>query len=147
MNKSLFLLLMLSLCNERPIRGKTKFVKLMYIAGRELQKLKISVDFYKFYRHYYGPFADELVSDLENLIQRNLVDHVLHENITNRGIYEENFYRITPEGRIALEANSEEIHFLQKISDVFTKVKGKYNRVPLSMLIHEVYKKYSLSTQ
>lgn len=147
MSKSLFLLLMLSVCNEEPIRGKTKLVKIMYIAGRELKKLKISVDFYKFYRHYYGPFADELISDLENLIQRNLVDHFVRENITNRGIYEENFYRITPEGIIALEANSEEITFFQEISNVFMKVKRKYNRVPLSMLIQEVYRKYPLSTQ
>lgn len=138
---------MLSVCNERPIRGKTRLVKLMYIAGRKLQKLRIPVDFYQFRRYYYGPFASELIADLETLIERNLINHVVRENVTDYGVYVENIYEITTEGIAVLAANSEQIPFIQKIYDVFMEVKAKYNNIPLSMLIQEVYRKYPLSTQ
>lgn len=145
MNKSLFLLLMLYVCNGAPIRGKTRFVKLMYIAGRKLQKSKKTVDFYNFIRYYYGPFASELVSDLDFLIERNLVNHVLRENRTDYGTYEENVYQITDNGIMALETNREEIPFFQKIFEIFTEVKETYNNIPLSMLIQKIYFKYPLS--
>ena len=144
MNKSLFLLLMLYVCNEVPIRGKTRFVKLMYIAGEKLRKSKIPVDFYKFMRYYYGPFANELVADLDFLIERNLVNHVLHENSTDYGTHEVNVYQITDNGIRTLETSRGEIPLFQKISEIFTEVKETYNNIPLSMLIQEIYVKYPL---
>jgi uncharacterized protein YwgA len=114
----------------------------MYIVGKKMEKAKMPVDFYKFKRYYYGPYADELAIDLENLIQNNLVDHTINERVSALGVYEENVYQITNSGSMTLEARIGEIPFFQRISSIFTEVKEKYNDIPLSLLIQEIYSKY-----
>jgi uncharacterized protein YwgA len=144
MNKSYLLLLLLSSKNSESIRGKTRLMKLMYIIKNELKKVDSSVDFYGFYKHYFGPYSGSILKDLNLLIRRGLVHHNMLKYAHPYGIYEENIYEITEEGRKAIKEKRKELPSIDKISIVFEKVKEKYNNMPLFMLIHEVYTKYPI---
>jgi uncharacterized protein YwgA len=87
-----FLLFVLSSAGE--IKGKTRLFKIVYIIEEECKKLKINLDFYKFRPYYYGPYSEELESDLNYLVQEGFVEH---SRIVTLGV-EENLYRITQKG-------------------------------------------------
>jgi len=142
MAKSDLLLFMLSTCNGSPIRGKTRLVKLMYIAGSRLKKEHKHVDFYKFDKYYYGPYCNELSNDLEILVAQKLINHEIIQHQTTCGIYEENVYQITKKG--ITEAEKKKSLSNSTIVRIIEEVKTKYNNMSLSMLIQEVYKKYPL---
>jgi uncharacterized protein YwgA len=141
-NKPLFLLQML-LCNEqKPVRGKTRLMKIMYITKKELLKLAPLLEFYAFRKHYYGPHSDELAEDIEKLVKNGLVEHKV-ELISN--VYEENIYKITAKGIETLKnVSSEELQVLSTVARVMEKVKREFNDMPLSFLITEIYAKYPI---
>ena len=142
MGKSDLLLAILSMCNGIPIRGKTRLVKLTYIASIELKKARKDIDFYEFRRHYYGPYSDEISDDLETLIAEGFIRHEIVAHESPYGIYEENTYQITARGVEELERKRSRIS--PDILRLIEQVKTRYNNMPLTMLIQEVYTKYSL---
>jgi len=145
MSKSDLLLAILSMGNGTPIRGKTRLVKLTYIASIELKKAHKDIDFYEFRRHYYGPYSDEINDDLETLIAEGFIRHEIVAQESPCGIYEENTYQITARGVEELERKWSRIS--PDILRLIEQVKTRYNNMPLTMLIQEVYAKYSLPKQ
>jgi uncharacterized protein YwgA len=140
LSKSDLLLLLLSADNGEPIRGKTRLMKLAYIATRELGK---TIPLYKFRRYYYGPFSDELVDDLESLVHQGLISHSEELMVSSHAIYVENVYSITERGDHILQEKTSGTSF-RKLLDIVSEVKRKYNHIPLSMLINQVYLNYPL---
>lgn len=136
MDKRIFPLLMLKVGEKKPILGKTKFMKLMYISGKELAKAGISVNFYNFFKHYYGPYADELTKDLDSLVNKKFVSHDMRIN----GIFEENIHTLTNKGEQLIPKEID-----GRIVKIFENVKNKYGDMPLSSLIREVYANYPIA--
>lgn len=136
MNKSDLLLLLLWSDNTASIHGKTRLVKLMYIIDKKLELVNLKTN-YTFRRHYYGPYSNELIEDLEKLIQKRLVDR----QITWKGQVIEHVYSITQEGRKKVDEmikQNEIKPYLKVIEDV----KKEYGNLPLFTLVDEVYRKY-----
>ena len=139
------LLSILSVSNRTPVQGKTRLMKLMYIASVELKKENKDIDFYEFRRHYYGPYSDEIVHDLETLAAEGFIRHKIVAYENPYGVYEENIYQITQRGIEVLERKRSRISL--DILRLIERVKAKYNNLPLTMLIQEVYTKYALPKQ
>ena len=95
MDPKLVILMLLSANNNEPISGKTRLVKLMYILNKELKKIKPDLDLYNFYRHRYGPYSDDLIRDVEELIRKGYIIHRVNETVFPQGVYVENEYSIT----------------------------------------------------
>jgi len=143
LSKSDLLLLLLSADNGEPIRGKTRLMKLAYITTKELDK---TIPLYKFRWHYYGPFSDELVDDLESLAQQGLINHSEEPIVSSHAIYVENVYSITEQGDHIIQEKKSDPSF-RKLLDIVSKIKWKYNNIPLPMLINEVYLNYPMKEQ
>jgi uncharacterized protein YwgA len=128
-----FLLFVLSSAGE--IKGKTRLFKIVYIIEEECKKLKINLDcFYKFRPYYYGPYSEELESDLNYLVQEGFVEH---SRIVTLGV-EENLYRITQKGADHVKSTI----LPSTILSIINKVVEKYKDYPLAWLLKDVYEKY-----
>ena len=135
-DKKTSLLLLLRADDEKPIFGKTRFMKLMYIADKELAKKGISVNLYNFCKHYYGPYSDELTTDLESLVREKLVSC----DIRISGVFKENIYTLTKTGEQLLPKDLD-----SNVVKIFETVKRRYGDMSLSSLIREVYTNYPIS--
>jgi uncharacterized protein YwgA len=138
MAKSDLLLLIAGACNGAPVKGKTRLVKLAYIVSNEIKKIS-NFETYSFESYYYGPFSNELINDLEILCKNGLISH--ETKYVNIGYYE-NVYKITEKGKEVLSEKFNNID--NRIIKIVEDIKKKYNDMPLSLLIQEVYKKYPL---
>jgi len=143
LNKKYLPLLMLGANENMPISGKTRFVKLMYIASVSLKKEKLLIDFYNFYQHYYGPYNDELIKDIESLSNEGYIHQTVTHNPTSYGVYEENTYFLTEEGKQLFQKYVDK-RGVERIIRIFEEVKRKYASIPLFALIQEVYTKYPI---
>jgi len=144
MDPRLAILMLLSANNNEPISGKTRLVKLMYILNKEVKKINPNLELYKFYRHLYGPYSDDLIKDLEDLIKEGLVHHRVNETVfPNGGVYVENEYSITEKGLEFLKRHETGLPLAkEKLMELINKIKQKYNKAPLYILIKDVYSKY-----
>lgn len=124
---------MLSADGGKSIVGKTRLIKLMYLAGLQLRKL--GVDFYNFYTHYHGPFTPDIEKDLNSLIENNYV----RQEVKEYGPLLTNIYAITPNGQTKVKSITAQLKD-RRIKNIIENVKVQYNDVPLSMLIMEVHK-------
>lgn len=137
MNKSDLLLLLLAARDATPICGKTRLVKLMYIADKELKKSGLSTG-YNFYTHYYGPYSKELISDLEKLASEKFVEHQIKP--IGVGI-SEHVYSMAKDKHEMVEDLRKRAE-LQLFVKIFEDVKEKYGNMSLFMLMSEVHHKY-----
>jgi len=143
--KQLFILWLLNSNNCEPIRGKTRFVKLMHIINEILKSKDAELSVYSFYSHHYGPYSDEFVEDVERMIKEGLIGHRIdYIPITDFGGYLENVYWISEEGKKRLAKLSDELNPPNWVLDIVQETKSKYNKIPLSALIREVYLKYPI---
>ncbi len=143
-----FLILQLLNSNNEAIRGKTRLVKLMHITNEILKKKKPEFSVYKFYKHHYGPYSDELVKDVEEMISNGLIGHKEeYIPITSYVGYVENVYWITEKGKEYLEKLANEINPPEKILEITQDVKIKYNKISLSRLIRIVYQEYPIKNE
>jgi len=133
-DKSSLLLLMLSAGDGKPIAGKTRLIKMMYLAGLQLRKL--GVEFYDFYIHHYGPFTSDIEKDLNSFIKDNYIRRETKEY--GPGLLT-NIYAITPEGQTKAKSVIAQLED-HRIKNIIDNVKIQYNDIPLSMLIMEVHK-------
>lgn len=143
MDPKLVLLMLLSANNNEPISGKTRLVKLMYILNKELKKIKPNLTLYNFYRYRYGPYSDDLIRDIEDLVKKGYISHRLDEKVFPQGIYVENVYSITEKGLKFLKEHETDLPLpKEKLMELVNKVKQKYNNAPLYILLRDVYTKY-----
>lgn len=134
---------MLGVNENTPISGKTRFIKLMYIASVSLKKEKLPIDFYNFYQHYYGPYNDELIKDIESFANEGCIHQTVTHIPTSYGVYEENTYLLTEKGKQLFQKYVDE-RGVERIIKILEEVKRKYASIPLFALVQEVYTKYPI---
>jgi len=131
--------ILLDLHSLQQIRGRTRFMKILFLQDREFQMTDGS--FYRFKPWYYGPFSREFFDDAEEL----RYDGILNVNPityrTNRArqatIWE---HTLTPKGsdianKLVKEAS---VSITQEITDKL----GRFNAMSLHDLLKYVYDKY-----
>jgi DNA polymerase len=124
------------------LRDKTRLQKLLFLVQKELMNRGYKAR-YAFRPYKYGPFSQELYTDLEWLRMNNLVE-VRTDFDQKTGVTTE--FVITNEGRNRLcNLNSAS---LQIIDETVKTVVEKYNHLSTARLVdlvHEKYKEYNIS--
>lgn len=145
MDKKLLILYLLGAGDSKPVRGKTRLVKLMHIINEELKERNPEMVLYTFKPYYYGPYSDELMGDVEKLINEGYIDHRTEfVSVSHYGGYLENVYTLSEKGRDYLQENLPDSNIPESILRLIEETKSKYNDIPLSKLIRIVYSKYPL---
>ena len=122
-------LLLLLLLNyyKKPIRGRTRFQKIVCVL-----KEKFSVPFnYKFRSYYYGPYSKDLSDSLSLLEGTNLVDETTE--VLRRGVVRYN-YELTEKGEEIAETIISKIKnkdFLKKFEENLNEIQ----QIPTQELI------------
>jgi len=121
------------------IRGKTRFMKLLFLLRKEYSFRR--GNFFKFEPWLYGPFSEDIEMDLSELENQNLISKRAllffeEEASEEKTLYE---YSLTTQGeRIAREISQDlsrhEIETLMELK--------KFNRMKLKTLLKYVYRKY-----
>lgn len=127
---------MLHVNEGTPIYGKTRFMKILYIASQELHYFLTQKNFYHFKQFYFSPYSDELNKDLKQLEKRGF----LKRRIQITGFIEENIYSITNYGSRFLWETINLINPM--IIEGFSEIKNKYDNIPLSALTEIIYERY-----
>ncbi len=129
---------------DRRIEGRTRFQKLVFPAGEELQQHDIEP--YDFVSYDYGPFDKTLLDDLEELENEGLVSI---EKTRTFGGDERYDYRLTKLGensyqndRPENQPDTDDRERFRKIETVAQEVLGEYGDPPISNRIEYVYNEY-----
>lgn len=130
-------------CNSKGlIRDRTRLQKLLFLAQKELVNRGYKSK-YAFRPYKYGPFSQELYTDLEWLRMNNLVE--VRTNFDQKeGVTTE--FVITDEGRNRLR-NLDSVP-LQNIEEIVKRVVEEYKHLSTTQLVdfvHERYKEYDLN--
>lgn len=141
------LLLLLYADSKKPIIGRTRLQKLVFLYEKECQKIinQKNKNLFDFCSYDYGPFSKELYKHVNILKKYELINTSsdFHSNDFKSNTVDSNTkYLITKAG---IECVEEEI--LKKIMnplevDIINEFKIKYNNQDLGDLIRFVYKAY-----
>ncbi|MEW6069759.1 MAG: hypothetical protein AB1485_04005 [Candidatus Thermoplasmatota archaeon] len=134
--RDMLVLFLLHAMNKKPIYGRTRMQKLIFLAEME-SKLKL----YKFVPFEYGPFSFDLSDDIQYLIDWDYISEK-PERFKGKIRYK---YELTEEG----EKKVKEFLDDEKLSRAFRKpyeriekIKQTYYCDPLPELLKKIYDKY-----
>lgn len=123
------------------INGRTRFQKLIFLMQKEgnLNKLE-PTDTYRFEPYDYGPFSSDLYDDLDEHIERDLIEDSMEEMDEEEDIVEYK-YQLKSEGKdfVKRHISSEEI---QEVVQEAKRIVQEYENMHLPELINIVYSKY-----
>ncbi len=123
------------------INGRTRFQKLIFLMQKEgnLNKLE-PTDTYRFEPYDYGPFSSDLYDDLDEHIERDLIEDSMEEMDEEEDIVEYK-YQLKSEGKdfVKRHISSEEI---QEVVQEAKRIVHEYENMHLPELINIVYSKY-----
>ena len=123
------------------INGRTRFQKLIFLMQKEgnLNKLE-PTDTYRFEPYDYGPFSSDLYDDLDEHIERDLIEDSMEEMDEEEDIVEYK-YQLKSEGKdfVKRHISSEEI---QEVVQEAKRIVQEYENMHLPELINSVYSKY-----
>lgn len=126
---------------EQQIEGRTRFQKLIFLMQTEgnLDGLD-PTNTYRFEPYDYGPFSSVLYDDLDDLIERGLINDSKEELDEEEDIvkYE---YRLNDEGQQFVEEYLSDGAVAQIVREA-ERIVQEYSDVPLPELIDIVYSKY-----
>jgi uncharacterized protein YwgA len=126
---------------EHHIDGRTRFQKLIFLMQKEgnLDQLD-PADTYRFEPYDYGPFSSSLYDDLDDHIERGLIEDSMEEIDEEDDIvkYE---YRLEQEGREFVEDRLSDSEIKRIVREAERIVK-EYGSLRLPELIDVVYSKY-----
>jgi len=120
--------------DQEEIQGRTRFQKMVFLLQQEFEK----TEFYDFEAYDYGPFSKGLYDDLDDLIDRNLVEETREEFDEDKVYYE---YKLTDAGRELIERLSDE-EKTQDIMGLSERLKQEINSEDLSVVLDRVYSEY-----
>ncbi len=114
---------------NEPVAGRTKLMKELFLLQQRDKKVAPRYDFKPY---DYGPFSQQIWSDLEELKVRGLID--------SENLYPGETYFLTPRGVAVARVlwSHEDPKTLERIFDI----KVRFNRMPLSQLLSYVYSSY-----
>lgn len=126
--------LLLLYSNNRPVNGRTRMQKLVFLTEK-----KLDLDEYNFIPYNYGPFSKELYEDIDDLITENYIEET-HEEIDGNVIFT---YKLTPNGRELAEKLLLNPEFKKKYATI-EYIKSNYCYLTLHTLIEKVYAEYPI---
>ncbi|KHE69668.1 hypothetical protein [Halobacillus sp. BBL2006] len=133
LNKILLLHIM-ETSSKKNIKGSTRLQKMVFASESQARKKGTNAFNYDFIRWYYGPYSEELSSDIEVLISKGLIKR---DNQNN--------YTLTPSGKGTLEKAKK---ILPKVADldVLQNIVDDYSEKKLKVLLKEVYNDYNVTS-
>lgn len=141
MHRKLLPLALMYAGDGEPIEGRTRLQKLVFLMQKRLEETgedPLQSDDYEFIAYDYGPFAKELYDDLDDTIERNMVESEQEPTGEDKDKY---VYEIQDEGNQWVEdqLSKEEAQCILELAE---DIKDEYGDVYLSELIDEVYSRY-----
>ena len=130
-------LALLYAADDHRIEGRTRFQKLVFLLQEEA--LDEDIDTYEFIEYDYGPFAKEVLDDLERFESEGLVKI---EKTTTLGGSKRYNHELTDEGVRLFEDLLEQVHLIEVIYDAAEEVIEEYNEKPLFEVLDHVYEEY-----
>jgi len=142
MNKRKILpLALLYATKEGRIDGRTRFQKLIFLMQKEGALDELSpTDTYRFKPYDYGPFSSTLYDDLDEHIERELIDDAI-EKLNEEDDIVKYEYQLKDEGWNFIEERLSTTEIKQIVEEA-ERIMGKYGDLPLPELIDLVYSKY-----
>jgi len=150
-----------------PIRGRTRFMKLVYLLERELNASKrLGIpEGYAFEAYHYGPFSKQLYEDIDFLENVNLIaspsggnaseaEKIEEEKIIDEislgdegeeyeAYVEEDIFRLTPHGKEFVENNLlDELNRTTELRERIIALKKEKGGLALSSLLRYVYSNF-----
>jgi uncharacterized protein YwgA len=149
--------------DSSPIAGITRLDKLMFILSKTSEFEALFEGDYKFIPYNFGPFATELLDDLEALVEEGIIKRSkstatheasetrdaevvdeetgeLPDSEINWDMYSYDIYSLSDKGKeIAARIFSSAASVQQKR---IVETKGVFNKMPLSSLLRYVYEKF-----
>lgn len=125
------------------IEGRTKFQKLAFLAEERLKDEGIEP--YDFVPYDYGPFAEDLLHEIEALEEEGLVEVNKDRTLGGNERYD---YELTENGRDTFEANppedadEEAIGRFNTIREIAKEIIDEYGDYPVMNLLDYVYDEY-----
>jgi uncharacterized protein YwgA len=107
---------------------------MVFLLQQEFEK----TEFYDFEAYDYGPFSKGLYDDLDDLIERNLVEETREEFDEDKVYYE---YKLTDVGQELIERLSDQEE-TQDIMVLSERLKQEINSKDLSVVLDRVYSEY-----
>lgn len=137
--RQLLPLALLEVEDEKPVEGRTRLQKLMFLTQKRLDERGSQIDWgYPFLPYDYGPFAKELYDDLDWLRHRGLIKE--RERRLDDDVIQYD-YILTSEGREVAKERLED-EGMSQLKETFEAVKKEFNDIPLQQLIDHVYSEY-----
>lgn len=121
---------------QEAVQGRTRLQKMAFLLQQELEDIDIST--YDFEAYDYGPFSKELYDDLDELIEKELIEESREEFDEDKVLYE---YELTDDG----EELVEEFIRKQALDDILEQsqmLKKEFNHMDLGEVIDLVYSEY-----
>lgn len=133
-------LALLHAAEEHQLEGRTRFQKLIFLMQKEgnLDDLE-PTDTYRFEAYDYGPFSSDLYDDLDDHIERGLIDDSMEELDEEDIVKYE--YRLEQVGEEYVEEELSDTEF-ERIVKEARRIVRQYGDMPLPELIDFVYAKY-----
>jgi len=146
---------------NEPVEGVTRLQKLLFLLEKEYNIKKLVTNYFNFTPFDYGPFDEAVFSDIEALINYDLVEKtkenkIVQEDFTEKSFLNDYLYE-GEEGSIAelpeerkielFKLTSKGINVAQQlfeslepeVKDAFVKLKKRFNKRSLTSLIKYVY--------
>lgn len=117
------------------IDGATRFQKLVFLAQQETDLPAT----YNYYADQFGPFSQQLHSDLDELAQRGLLERNEQKNEVGNTKY---VYSITTDGMAVVRGLLDQKTGISKVFEKLQDIKKQYNDEPLQELLRYVYQRY-----
>ena len=121
----------------RPVRGKTRLQKEVFLAQKALKDRGIKRK-YSFMPYHYGPFSRQLYFDINWLRSKGLVKERTY--LADRtGLYRE--FKLTPEGTREVESLIQKPEF-KEVYEIVREVRRKYDEMPLEDLVEFTHREF-----
>ena len=124
-----------------PVRGRTRFQKMMFLLWRRRREGRSSLSGLGFVPHHYGPYSRQLQDDIEGLIGEGLIGEERVESPAGQYMYR---YRVTERGAAVAEAllgdpKYEGYGFGGEAYEAIRGIKERVNGMGIRDLLEEVY--------
>ena len=141
MHRKLLPLALMYAGEGKPIEGRTRLQKLVFLMQKQLEEADedpLESGDYEFVAYDYGPFSKELYDDLDESMERDMVDSETEPVDEDKDKY---VYEIRDNGEqwVETQLSKEEA---QRILELAEDIKEEYGDIYLSELIDEVYSRY-----
>ena len=121
----------------KPVFGRTRFQKLIFLTQKAIPK-----PLYNFIPHNYGPYCPEVQQDIRILKEKGWLVEEPKELEEERITYT---YKITPKGVEVINSLRNDAQFKDQVETTLDKckeIKDEFLFLPLKELIHYVYNEY-----